>query len=180
MGNETPQSPTVFERLGPQSKAHNSGEKSSGSKHSGSKHSGSKQSGSKHLVSQNSGSRDSENLSHSVKMTTQGPLSPRSTSIGSGNNLKEGLMVNSIPSNNYEDIKLELSGGGEYSDSLTPKGNTRSVFLKVIFLCETKNRRRYLENIMRHLGCYDLYTVEPIGIGGGLALMWKEEIKGYI
>lgn len=30
---------------------------------------------------------------------------------------------------------------------------------------------------MGHLGYHDLHTVEPRGIGGGLALIWKEEVN---
>ncbi|XP_019095662.1 PREDICTED: uncharacterized protein LOC104763574 [Camelina sativa] len=49
-------------------------------------------------------------------------------------------------------------------------------FPEVIFLCETKNKRSYLENVVGHLGYHDLHTVEPLGKSGGLALMWKEEV----
>lgn len=48
---------------------------------------------------------------------------------------------------------------------------------EVVFLSETKNKRDYLENVCGHLGYHDLWTVEPEGIGGGLALLWKEEVQ---
>lgn len=32
------------------------------------------------------------------------------------------------------------------------------------------------ENVVGHLGYYDLHTVEPSGKSGGLALMWKEVV----
>lgn len=50
-------------------------------------------------------------------------------------------------------------------------------FPEVIFLCETKNRRSYLENVVGHLGYYDLHTVEPVGKSNGLALIWKESVN---
>lgn len=32
-------------------------------------------------------------------------------------------------------------------------------------------------NVCNNLGYFDLWTVDPEGIGGGLALLWKEEVK---
>ncbi|CAA7029125.1 unnamed protein product [Microthlaspi erraticum] len=50
-------------------------------------------------------------------------------------------------------------------------------FPEVTFLCETKNRRKYMEGIVEQLGYFDLHTVEPIGKSGGLALMWKDSVS---
>ena len=50
-------------------------------------------------------------------------------------------------------------------------------FPEVIFLCETKKKRDYLENIVGHLGYFDLHTVEPQGRSGGLALLWKDSVS---
>ena len=40
--------------------------------------------------------------------------------------------------------------------------------------------RSYLENVVGHLGYFDLHTVEPVGKSGGLALMWKESVNIWI
>ena len=48
---------------------------------------------------------------------------------------------------------------------------------EILFLSETKNKRSYLESLVEVLGYHNLQTVEPIGIGGGLAVMWTESCK---
>jgi len=50
-------------------------------------------------------------------------------------------------------------------------------FSEFIFPCETKNKRSYLENVVGHLGYFDLHIVDPIGKSGGLPLMWKESVN---
>ncbi|XP_010490159.1 PREDICTED: uncharacterized protein LOC104767890 [Camelina sativa] len=50
-------------------------------------------------------------------------------------------------------------------------------FPEITFLCETKNKRDYLENVLHHLGYFDIRTVEPVGKSGGLALMWRESVS---
>lgn len=49
-------------------------------------------------------------------------------------------------------------------------------FPEIIFLSETKKGKKYLENVVGHLGYHDLHTVEPIGRSGGMALMWKDSL----
>ena len=48
---------------------------------------------------------------------------------------------------------------------------------EIIFLSETKNKRRYMESVAEKLGFHDLYTVEPIGRSGGLAVLWRDSCK---
>ncbi|XP_048613516.1 uncharacterized protein LOC125587312 [Brassica napus] len=48
---------------------------------------------------------------------------------------------------------------------------------ELLFLSETKNRRRYIEGLVEKFGFSNLKTVEPVGKGGGLAVMWKESCK---
>ncbi|KAL0676411.1 hypothetical protein Bca4012_004392 [Brassica carinata] len=48
---------------------------------------------------------------------------------------------------------------------------------EILFLSETKNKRRYLESLVESLGFTNLKTVEPIGRGGGLAVFWKEACR---
>ena len=50
-------------------------------------------------------------------------------------------------------------------------------FPEIIFLSETKNGRKYLENVVGHLGYHDLHIVEPTRKSGGLALMWRETVE---
>ena len=43
----------------------------------------------------------------------------------------------------------------------------------LVFLSETKNRRLLLQNMQIDLGIDHLFTVEPLGLSGGLALfLW--------
>ena len=48
---------------------------------------------------------------------------------------------------------------------------------EILFLSETKNRRRYIEGLVEKFGYHDLKTVEPLGRSGGLAVMWKESCR---
>ncbi|KAL0846715.1 hypothetical protein Bca101_019961 [Brassica carinata] len=45
----------------------------------------------------------------------------------------------------------------------------------LVFLSETKNRRLLLQNIQADLGFDHLFTVEPLGLSGGLALFSMDE-----
>lgn len=48
---------------------------------------------------------------------------------------------------------------------------------EILFLSETKNRRGYLEGVVKKLGYTGLRMVEPVGRSGGLAVMWKDSCK---
>ncbi|XP_048605758.1 uncharacterized protein LOC106359240 [Brassica napus] len=48
---------------------------------------------------------------------------------------------------------------------------------ELLFLSETKNRRRYIEGLVEKFGFSNLKTVEPVGKGGGLAVLWKKSCK---
>lgn len=50
-------------------------------------------------------------------------------------------------------------------------------FPDIIFLCETKNRRNNLENLVEEMGYFDMHSVEPKGKSGGLVIMWKESVQ---
>lgn len=47
----------------------------------------------------------------------------------------------------------------------------------VIFLMETLVNNYKMQGIKTKLGWHGCFTVEPVGRGGGLALLWKEETK---
>ncbi|KAK8506271.1 hypothetical protein V6N12_019963 [Hibiscus sabdariffa] len=45
----------------------------------------------------------------------------------------------------------------------------------IIFLSETKKKKRYLEKIRMKMKMTEYFYVEPVGIAGGLALWWSNE-----
>ena len=47
----------------------------------------------------------------------------------------------------------------------------------LVFLSETKNRRLLLQNMQTDLGFDHLFTVEPLGLSGGLALFFMDEFQ---
>lgn len=47
----------------------------------------------------------------------------------------------------------------------------------MIFLSETKNRERTVKRVQRQLNMEHAITVEPLGLSGGLALFWSEDIQ---
>ena len=48
---------------------------------------------------------------------------------------------------------------------------------RVVFLTETRLELKNLEFLRRKLGMYGSWGVERAGSGGGLAILWKEEIQ---
>ncbi|KAK8556717.1 hypothetical protein V6N12_003112 [Hibiscus sabdariffa] len=46
----------------------------------------------------------------------------------------------------------------------------------VIFLSETKQKKRYLERVRRNMKMSNSFYVEPEGIAGGLALWWSDDV----
>lgn len=47
----------------------------------------------------------------------------------------------------------------------------------VIFLMETLSNNNKMQALKRKLGWYGCFTVDPLGRGGGLAILWKEEVN---
>ncbi|XP_071905749.1 uncharacterized protein [Coffea arabica] len=47
----------------------------------------------------------------------------------------------------------------------------------ILFLCETKNRSKYMEKVKNILKFDEAVIVESMNRAGGMALFWKEEIK---
>ena len=47
----------------------------------------------------------------------------------------------------------------------------------MVFLSETKNRTKYMEKVKNILRVDDLVVVEAMNKAGGMALLWKDEVK---
>ncbi|KAK8985074.1 hypothetical protein V6N11_076766 [Hibiscus sabdariffa] len=48
---------------------------------------------------------------------------------------------------------------------------------EIVFLSETKQKKRYLEKIRMKMKLENAFYVEPVGITGGLALWWSSNVK---
>ena len=49
----------------------------------------------------------------------------------------------------------------------------RKHFPDIMFLMETKQKFEYMLWLQKNLGYDKIYTVEPLGLSGGLAVLWK-------
>lgn len=54
---------------------------------------------------------------------------------------------------------------------------TRSHNPSLVFLCETHQRKDYVNNLRKQLGYYKGFNVEPIGSAGGLSLWWRPDVS---
>lgn len=50
-------------------------------------------------------------------------------------------------------------------------------FPDFVFLVETKQKNKFMIDMQRELGYDHLITVEPVGLSGGLVVMWKQCYK---
>lgn len=50
----------------------------------------------------------------------------------------------------------------------------QKLFPDFLFLMETKQKYSHMEGLRQRLGYSQMVTVEPVGLSGGLAVMWKD------
>ena len=67
------------------------------------------------------------------------------------------------------------AGSTEKVDHL--RGLRWKLFPNFLFLMETKQQTDYMVGLQKTLGYDQLITVDPVGLSGGLALMWKDSYK---
>ncbi|OMO61130.1 Endonuclease/exonuclease/phosphatase [Corchorus capsularis] len=90
--------------------------------------------------------------------------------ITGGGRLKE-------PPKIYEAFILELSRCGTSLDSKALKELIRKNGPQILFIMESKNKRRYMENLKRKLKFKYGFYVDPQGLSGGLALWWNDDVS---
>ena len=49
----------------------------------------------------------------------------------------------------------------------------RKHFPDIMFLMETKQKLEYMVGLQKELGYDKIFIVEPLGLSGGLAVLWK-------
>ena len=70
-------------------------------------------------------------------------------------------------------LSWNCQGAGS-SETVQRLGEMRRVYFPdLLFLMETKQKKSYVEHLKTSLGYDECVTVDPIGLSGGLAVMWK-------
>lgn len=87
----------------------------------------------------------------------------------------EGGSAQSGPPIVNEDSGVELSRCKEPLGNSHLKEVCNPLSPGMIFLSETKNKKRYMEKVRRILNFEDCFVVEAIDKAGGMALMWKNQ-----
>ncbi|KAG7548894.1 Endonuclease/exonuclease/phosphatase, partial [Arabidopsis suecica] len=74
-------------------------------------------------------------------------------------------------------LSWNCQGAGSSETVQYIRGLRRQHFSDFMFLMETKQKLGYMSELKNSLGYDNLVTVEPLGLSGGLALMWKNSYK---
>jgi hypothetical protein len=84
-------------------------------------------------------------------------------------------LVNSLAAHNKYN-KLELPRAWKPSGSLNLRHLVREKKPSLVFIMETKMHHNRLEFLKSKLGIENLFRVDSVGKGGGLCLLWKNEV----
>ena len=73
-------------------------------------------------------------------------------------------------------LSWNCRGLGRSQDLMIPhlKEIRKKYLPEIMFLMETKQKFEYVSGLQKSLGYDKLFTVEPVGLSGGLAVMWKD------
>ena len=47
----------------------------------------------------------------------------------------------------------------------------------LVFLSETKKKKNFLNSVKQWIKFDNVFVVDPVGLAGGLAMLWKQELK---
>lgn len=74
-------------------------------------------------------------------------------------------------------LSWNCQGAGSVETVRHLRGLRRKYFPDFVCLMETKQKYEYVLGLKKILGYDHLVTVEPVGLSGGLAVMWKDSFQ---
>lgn len=82
------------------------------------------------------------------------------------------------PAGSHEDLKLEHSRSGEVSNSSSNKKKFSTyIGPKIFFYYKTKMAARHVNLVCRSFNFKNYFTIDRIGMRGGLALFWSSAVE---
>ena len=76
-----------------------------------------------------------------------------------------------------DDARLEQPGTGPPGTVHELVGLVRTYKPQIVFLCETRQNKMYVEDLRWRLGLKHVVSLKEEGKGGGVALFWDESIN---